>query len=138
MAESAREKPGETEVRAGLVRTVLPAWVSLREDTGRGCIIPAKDSEANIPPGGRFYFPIQSLLGILQEPLKNINRVLTHLCLKALPLSLGGFLHIFTRLQRGQPAPEINQNPCVRAEGEVCLLKKMTDFQSNLSLGIAS
>lgn len=40
------------------------------EETLNEVIFWAKDPEANIPPGGHFYFPIQSLLVISQEQLK--------------------------------------------------------------------
>lgn len=98
-----------------------------------------QSSRSQYSPWGHFYFPIQSWLVVSQERLENINRVLTHLRPKVFPLSLGWFLlDILPRLQRGQPAPETNWNPWIWVEREDWLLKKMTHFQSDLSLGTAS
>lgn len=60
----------------------------------------AKDPEANIPAGGHFYFPIQSLLVISQEQLKKHKQSFNSLLPEGPSSEFG--------LQRGQPAPEKN------------------------------
>lgn len=71
MNERMREKSEEIQVKSGTgLEPFRPDCISRRGDTGWGHITPAKDPEASIPPGGHFYFPIQSLLVISQEQLK--------------------------------------------------------------------
>lgn len=98
-----------------------------------------KSQKPIFPLEAIFIFPFRVCWWFHKNSWKNINGVLTHLCLKVFPLSLGWFLlYILIRLQEGQPVPETNWNPQIWIEREVWLLQKTTDFQSNLPWGIAN
>lgn len=96
MQERMREKSEKNTGRNSSGRIVLTGhlthytWdeVTLAEEPG-----------ARTPPGGPFIFLFRVHWWFHKNSWRNINRVLTHFCLKVFPLALGWLLlYTFTRL----------------------------------------